>query len=238
MDSTKAHSLHISLSDISLIYDQQSNRIQPNDRNQPGDRSPANSQLTLDVIQNNLQAIQTNSEQSTKNNEVFSLPPTQPAPTIRVQTSIQRSCTGLCKCICHRPTTLTSPEWLKGLVGLLFIGYTGSPLLNVYARPCSENLCRKNKNSLLKVNYLFPSWFFPRMISLRDRWNPTDGHLLTVRTPRVVSNTPIWATITSGNLAQLQMLFAQGNASPFDVDPVGTSALIVRAVLFALSFSD
>lgn len=229
--SNEVHQLRICLSDISLTYNELSGRIKSSET------AIVDFQPTVNTLQQSLQAIQSNVGQHFENSspQTVAIQPTQSVPpTLRVETSVQRSCTGFCKCTCHRPTTLSSPKWLRGLIGLLFIGYSGIPLPNRNSRPCSENLCRKNSSSLLKVNYYFPPWFLSRMIALRDRWTPTDSHMLTVRTPRVVHNLPLFVAVQEGNLAQIQMLFAQGKASPFDVDLDGISALIVSMVLSVL----
>lgn len=148
---------------------------------------------------------------------------------IRIQTSIEPSCSALCICTCHRRKTFKSPAWLNGVIGLLFVGYTGVPLFRGH-QSCSESLCRRSEKALLVLNYHFPVWFLARNIALRDQWTPTDGHMLTVRTPRVVPNSPYMAAAKAGNVAEIQHLFMQGKASPFDVLPDGTSALSVSSI--------
>lgn len=56
--------------------------------------------------------------------------------------------------------------------------------------------------------------------------------MLTVRTPRIVpSSAAVFNAIVVGNLSQVQILFAESRASPFDVNMSGMSALIVSDAL-------
>lgn len=137
-----------------------------------------NLRSAIDSMQSTLQTIQSNISQLLRNSIAQHTPP---GPTLRVRTSIRQSCTGLCKCNCHQSKNLSSPPWLRGLIGLLFIGYTGSPILNRNL-PCSERLCQKNSSSLLIVKYYFPSCFLSRMITLRDRRTPTDSQWVNFAT--------------------------------------------------------
>lgn len=149
--------------------------------------------------------------------------------TFQVQTSLRRSCSELCMCHCHKSTSLNSPQWMKGLIGSIFIGYSGVPLAK--RRPCTEKVCLKEHQTLLKVSYFFPTWFMGRMLVFRDRYSPLDGHSISVRTPRTLDgNAPaVWAAV-HGNVESMRDLFAKGMASPFDVDDLGQSLLGVRHV--------
>lgn len=144
---------------------------------------------------------------------------------LHAQTSLQISCDPLCMCRCHHSINIQTPTWLKGLLGLLFFGYSGSPLLP--RGSCDQKACRKQSSSILKVDYYFPSWLIHRMIVLRNQTTPRDGHMLTVRTPRVVDNlSEIFNACKYGNMDRVRCLFAEGLASPFDVDSGGVTPLL------------
>lgn len=57
-------------------------------------------------------------------------------------------CKGLCLCLCHRPISLASPSWAKGLLGTLLLSWSG-----VLGRPmCSEKRCRRPITNMLYVD--------------------------------------------------------------------------------------
>lgn len=146
--------------------------------------------------------------------------------TFRIQTSLRRSCSELCMCHCHKSTNLNSPRWLKGVIGYVFIAYSGAPLAK--RRKCTEIACLKEHQSSLKVSYFFPTWFMGRMLVFRDHYSPVDGHSISVKTPRIVdtdANHPaVWAAV-HGNVESMRDLFARGLASQLDVDDLGQSLL-------------
>lgn len=155
---------------------------------------------------------------------------------IHVQTSVfsgRSSCSQACRCRCHRFTRYASPQSLEPLVGKLLIGYCGIPS----HFSCNENRCQQSKSSLLTVSYYFPPWFLGRcMIFFRDRWSPTDGHAISVRTPRTLQpgNESVIISACRGDVAAIQTQFVQGLASPFDVNFHGESLLSVTTIYFTL----
>lgn len=140
-------------------------------------------------------------------------------PTFQLKSSIYResACDRLCICQCHQNLTLISPTWLRDFLGALLFGYHGAPLW--YRRSCNEKFCKREETCLLNAVYLFPAWFLRRMIYYKHTWDPTHGHLINIRTPRVIDSTtsPIFLCASFGNIKGMQDLFAQGLASPFDV---------------------
>lgn len=156
---------------------------------------------------------------------------------ISTQTSVfyggQSSCSKACICRCHKFTKYKSADWLESLLGRLLIGYSGIP-----SRPsCNETRCRPNNSSLLTVNYYFPRWFLNKcLISFRGRWNPTEGSMISIRTPRILqsSTLPVFQMAQRGDTLGIQMLFGQGLASPFDTEPVLFDSLlaVIETYLF------
>jgi hypothetical protein len=155
----------------------------------------------------------------------------QSTSRICVSTSVYnlKKCDAICWCQCHRVSKLQYPPWITSVIGSLFVGYSGIPLLN--ERACNEKSCKKG-GSLLKVTYYFPTWSLFRMISFMGRWNSLDGHNFTLHTPRVVpSSSEIFVLAQKGNIEGLQELFSQRKASIYDVSArEGRSALHVSII--------
>lgn len=107
-------------------------------------------------------------------------------PTFKIRTAMKKSCNATCMCQCHKTTSLSTPLWMKNFVGLLFIGYAGTPIFR--KQTCNERLCQQQSHSILKLNYYFPSWFLHRMIILRDYSSSllADGLMISIRTPRII----------------------------------------------------
>lgn len=142
--------------------------------------------------------------------------PSNTSPTVHIPATVhlRQGCAKFCMCRCHKKTSLKSPTWMQQLVGALFIGYTAIPTLTT----CNERMCIKRQDEVITVSYYFPFWFVQWAISLRCRWTPKNGCMISVRTPRVVSrNSAQCVLIQNGNVTGMQKLFEQGLASPFDV---------------------
>lgn len=77
------------------------------------------------------------------------------APICQVRNTIRKSCGMTCRCRCHERVSLSSPTWLKDTIGLMFINYSGKPLMG--KQKCNEKLCyQQQESSLLKITYYFP----------------------------------------------------------------------------------
>ncbi|CAI6330864.1 unnamed protein product [Periconia digitata] len=149
----------------------------------------------------------------------------QPA-TIQIRARAQHfrpSCKPWCSCICHRKRSFRYPKLLKGLVGTLFVGYTGLPVLTP---ACNETACRQRSVSSVDVTYYFPPWFLARMFSMTLTLSAHCGPELNIRVPRMVNwTTPLWRLSQMGELDNVQKLFISAKASPYDVNAYGQSAL-------------
>jgi hypothetical protein len=164
------------------------------------------------------------------NEQTFEL--SQSTSKICVQTYVHnpRKCEVMCKCQCHKVSKLQYPLWITGIIGSLFIGYSGIPLLNY--RKCNEKSCKKEEGSMLKIAYYFPTWCLLRKLSFMDRWNSLDGHQVSLHFPRVVpDSSEIFILAQKGNVKGLQELFSQHIASIYDVSAgEGRSALHVSNI--------
>ena len=125
-------------------------------------------------------------------------------------------CSRSCNCSCHIRRRLKSPRLLDGLLGSLFIGYSGSPLLR---QRCDQVSCRGRRNSSTSFIYQFPQWFFiSRMIQLKAKVTTLYGPELSLRFNRVIDGTAfVFYYATTGDLCKMKELFQQGCASPNDV---------------------
>jgi hypothetical protein len=155
--------------------------------------------------------------------------------TIRVQTSVYESkkCgPGLCGCQCHKVSRYQHHPYVAALLGSLFVGYSGVPLLS--QRKCNLKSCLRQKGGFIKATYYFPTWLpgFSRMLAFMDKWNSLEGHEFSLKMPQVVpSSAEIFVLAQKGNVKGMQMLFSGGKASLHDVSAgEGRSALHVRKV--------
>lgn len=87
----------------------------------------------------------------------------------------------------------------------------------------------KRQSWLINISYYFPFWLLRRAVLLSARSTPTDGCMISVRTPRIVPlSSPLFMLGRRSNITEFQKWFSQGLASPFDVDDkAGRSSLQV-----------
>ena len=102
--------------------------------------------------------------------------------TIGLQTLRRRSCNSSCNCYCHRTQRIVSPGFMERLIGKLFLGYAGLPLV---FRSCTVLGCRQDSSKLAKMTYKFPSWFWQRAVSLAFSSTSGTGPELLLRVPYV-----------------------------------------------------
>ncbi|KAH6652404.1 ankyrin repeat-containing domain protein [Truncatella angustata] len=144
---------------------------------------------------------------------------TQYQQPIEFRTTVQapKACAAACPCSCHRMAVLQYPAWAKKLVGQLFVGYSGIPLLNSNA--CSERSCKSGRRVLVKVSYFFPRWLVSRMIFFMSDSNSYDHGSPMIRIPKVVSSdSEIFILAQKGNIPGMQRYFSEGKGSIFDVN--------------------
>ena len=132
---------------------------------------------------------------------------------MRIQ-SISRSSS--CTCSCHSSFATRSPSWLGPSLGTMLVRYNRSG--HQSCNTCLRRSCAKNSSGGIKTQYYFPSWMLNRMLSMQYKWDPKNGHQLSLRTPRSVPpGSNIFALAQHGNIEGIQRLFDQRLASPFDV---------------------
>ena len=150
-------------------------------------------------------------------------------PILSIVMSIaQNKCESFCKCQCHTRTTYSTPRWMKALIGSLYFGYTGTPLLS--RRPCDYPLCCKSGAPSSEFTYQFPLWTVARVFRVSGRSNDLTGvgASWTIKIPRVIpSSSLVFRQIMHGSVEDLQTTFQNHLASPYDVDEDGRSLLRV-----------
>ena len=67
-----------------------------------------------------------------------------------------------CRCLCHTNYAWKSPDRLKQLLGLLFLGYSGTPATKATCERCA---CHRNQDMTMAIRYIFPTWFVARVLS-------------------------------------------------------------------------
>lgn len=121
------------------------------------------------------------------------------------------------------------PVLLKGLLGSLFLRYTGLPML---ASNCTNSSCKNHPGRSLHVVYCFPRWFLEKAIyfvaAMTYVGNPVFG-LEVRRTIGWGREDNILRFSLTGNTAGVRSLLDDGKASLIDVDQNhGRTALQVR----------
>ena len=149
--------------------------------------------------------------------------------TLRMRFLWRQKCDPWCPCVCHKESRAETPQFLQSIVGALFVGYSGLPLLTP---PCNNKACHRTGEGLLQVNYYFPKWFLARIISVAVRYNETNIRRpeVSVRILNSRSRTEgIFESSIRGDANAVKHFLASGKASILDVtDDSGHSPLHVR----------
>jgi ankyrin repeat protein len=137
--------------------------------------------------------------------------------TVRVVTSHRLPCRSWCPCACHtkRKLKLTAPGIMEGVLGRMFVGYSGLPLLN---EPCDFRGCRDRRHATATAEYWFPSWFVSMNLRLHLKYLPRTGPEFQLSTTRRVADDSQSINFAmQGNIEGLKHLFTQRLAGPRDV---------------------
>ena len=133
-------------------------------------------------------------------------------------------CREWCSCRCHASSVTELPWVLKTFLGHLFIERTFN------GPPCNEHHCKRSAVSSTRLTYHLPRYIMRRYLKFSMHHHPLNGANITVRMPRVMDwPHELFKHSLAGNIANIQELFAQGKASPYDVNPRGCNALIYAA---------
>lgn len=127
------------------------------------------------------------------------------------------TCRGVCHCSCHARKSSSSPALLSNLLGRLFVGYAGLPVLS---QNCDTGDCKSSQSSKVSVEYWFPASFWSSIVRVDLSYHHHLGPSLQLRTLRRVPDTAQCINYAlDGNIDGLKFLFNQGLASPRDISP-------------------
>ena len=142
--------------------------------------------------------------------------PYQGMPSRTISIKVRRlrgpSCL-MCSCICHLRQQLETPPLLNRVIGSLFVGYTSVPVL---MSRCNNPTCNRNSDASISATYMFPQWFWYRVLSMTLLYTRRDGLEFNIRMYRVDADySPIFQYATTGNVSGMKALLRNGEASPF-----------------------
>lgn len=126
------------------------------------------------------------------------------------------ACRAGCPCACHKPSRAASPGLLDRLVGQMFVGYAGLPMLG---SKCDEDSCEKSQSPSMSFEYWFPMGFvWSQILQLKLSYQPKVGPQFELKSLRRVPDTAQCVHFAlNGNVEGLKGLFKRGLASPRDV---------------------
>lgn len=147
--------------------------------------------------------------------------------TICIKASVfgPRICSKLCSCQCHTISHYTSPRLLYSVLGSLFVGSSGVPMLD--KKKCNRAMCKSSEAARIQLSYYFPKWLIAKMVYVYVTNSMQSGPSMSLRIVRVLPDAaPIFTFARKGDILGMRSLFHQGIASPVDVaDGDGRSAL-------------
>lgn len=156
---------------------------------------------------------------------------------IRVKQRFGYTCRPRCVCVCHQSRGSSSPSMLKDLLGRLFVGYAGLPLLSP---TCDVRTCKTSQMPSVTAEYWFPlGYCWSTVLRLQMAYHAHLGPQVALSTLRSVPDSAqSVAYALEGNIDGLRNLFDRGLASPKDVSITrGYTLLRVRLALSHLPFA-
>ena len=135
-----------------------------------------------------------------------------------------------CRCHCHNK--FASPNFLKRVLGLLFLGYSGVPVIT---SACNENRCRRSVKIIVSVRYCFPARFMARVLEFSLRVSASGNVEQILRVSAVLPlNHKIYDIIDNGDVEGVKEWLGAYKGSPFAVDSQGQTLLDVGFLLHSL----
>lgn len=133
-------------------------------------------------------------------------------------------CPEWCSCVCHKRSKIRSPWLLRNIFGEIVIEYSGKAL------DCDEYGCRPSASSSFNLTYYLPGYLMSRYVSLAMEYTATGGPKVSLRMPRIMGwEHLLWKYSKDGDIVAIRNMFAEGKASPDDVDLHGRHALMYAA---------
>ena len=142
----------------------------------------------------------------------------------RVPNPMAEKCLPWCSCSCHARRSFTSPLILRTVIGEVSVQYRGKRV------ECDEFQCRRSANFSFSLKYDLPKYLMSRYIVMAMKCVSVEGPQFSLGMPRVMRwSHPLWNYANNNDVQAIQKLFSEGKASPHDVNPHGSNALIYAA---------
>lgn len=125
-------------------------------------------------------------------------------------------CQPTCVCSCHSQVRAPAPAFINRVLGQLFVGTAGIPLLS---QKCDYQACKSSQAPQVSVEYWFPlGVFWSQIIRLQVAYHASTGPQFSLRSLRRVPDSARCVHYAmNGNIKGLKELFKRGLASPWDV---------------------
>ncbi|KAL9619064.1 MAG: hypothetical protein Q9160_006319 [Pyrenula sp. 1 TL-2023] len=126
------------------------------------------------------------------------------------------ACPPTCACSCHSQVKAPAPAFINRVLGHLFVGAAGIPLLS---QKCDHQACKSARAPRVSVEYWFPlGVFWSQIIRLQVGYHASMGPQFSLRSLRRVPDSAQCVHYAmNGNIEGLKELFKRGLASPWDV---------------------
>jgi ankyrin repeat protein len=130
----------------------------------------------------------------------------------------QSACAQHCSCVCHRPFQLSSPAQLASWMGHLHVSSSGGlASLAPFRLPCTERRCHRRTTSSTRVTLRLPDWLLPVALNLSLSSTALNTRI-NLNTLRILPDTAeVFSIISRGDLVYLRQMFANREASVYDV---------------------
>ena len=161
----------------------------------------------------------------------------QPARSEGVRVRLNQyaaTCRSGCHCACHKSKTSATPGLVDRVLGKLFVGYAGLPLLSP---KCDSEQCEKGQVTHVNLEYWFPLGFFwSQIVRLQVGYQANIGPQLQLSTLRRIPDSAQCVNFAlNGNIEGLKDLFKRGLASPRDVSRTRGYSILRVGLSFAES---
>ncbi|KAI9685104.1 MAG: hypothetical protein M1820_010840 [Bogoriella megaspora] len=154
--------------------------------------------------------------------------PGRPPPSKQVtrRSSPRLGCPKLCKCTCHKRNRLSTPGLLEPVIGSCSIGFEGLPWQGWKCLP----ECKRKAAASADVNYHFPRWLMMRKLQASFQAAVGGPELLLRVSRQLPSQDKLVSLVYTAQFEAVRTLFAEKQASPFDVSGPHCSPLLIHGV--------
>ncbi|KAL8902251.1 MAG: hypothetical protein Q9207_004818 [Kuettlingeria erythrocarpa] len=144
------------------------------------------------------------------------------------------NCSSNCRCACHISKRSSTPTVVDCILGQMFVGYAGIPLLN---EKCDVTECDKSQIPYVNMEYWFPlGLFWSQIVRLQLGYQSHLGPQVSLSMlRRVPDSAPCVKFAVDGSIDGLKDLFKRGLASPKDVSSTRGYS-ILRWALYAKQY--